>query len=83
MKGSLEKRLFLFCFLALALTVAVNTGFSVESFRRQYREGILRRCNTLATSLKTQIEGVLNLGLPLAEIRGLDDRCQAITANDP
>jgi PAS domain S-box-containing protein len=83
MKGSLEKRLFLFCFIALALTVAVNTGFSVESFRRQYREGILRRCNTLATSLKTQVEGVLGLGLPLVEIKGLDERCQAITANDP
>ena len=83
MKGSLEKRLFLLCFLALAVTVAANTVFSVTSFRRQYREGILRRCNTVATALKTQIEGVINLGLPLAEIKGLDERCQAITASDP
>ena len=39
MKGTLEKRLLLLCFFALAITIAVNTGFSVESFRRQYREG--------------------------------------------
>src|SRR5512139_50453 len=82
MKGSLEKRLFVLCFLALAVTVAANTIFSVASFRRGYREGILRRCNTVATSLKIQIEGVMNLGLPLAEIKGLDERCQAITASD-
>jgi PAS domain S-box-containing protein len=83
MKGTLEKRLLLLCFAALAITIAVNTGFSVESFRRQYREGILRRCNTLAVSLKTQIERILALGLPLDQIEGLSERCEGITSNDP
>lgn len=83
MKGTLERRLLLLCFLALALTVAIDTGFSIESFRRQYREGILRRSETLATGLKTQIEKVLAFGLPLAEINGLSERCQLIAGNDP
>lgn len=83
MKGTLEKRLLLLCFFALATTIAINTGFSVESFRRQYREGILRRCNTLALSLKSQIERVLALGIPLEQIEGLSERCQNVTANDP
>jgi PAS domain S-box-containing protein len=83
MKGTLEKRLLLLCFFALAITIAVNTGFSVESFRRQYREGILRRCNTLATSLKAQVERVLALGIPLTQIEGLSERCQLVTTNDP
>ncbi len=83
MKGTLEKRLLLLCFFALAITIAVNTGFSVESFRRQYREGILRRCSTLATSLKGQVERVLALGIPLGQIEGLSERCQSVTANDP
>lgn len=83
MKGTLEKRLLLLCFVALAITIAVNTGFSVESFRRQYREGILRRCNTVASSLKIQIERVLALGLPLGQIEGLAERCESVTANDP
>lgn len=83
MKGTLEKRLLLLCFFALAITIAVNTGFSVESFRRQYREGILRRCNTMATSLKSQVERILALGIPLEQIEGLSERCQTITSNDP
>lgn len=83
MKGTLEKRLLLLCFFALAITIAVNTGFSVESFRRQYREGILRRCNTLATSLKNQVERILALGIPLGQIEGLAERCQTVTNNDP
>ncbi|MCM2266083.1 MAG: ATP-binding protein [Desulfuromonadales bacterium] len=83
MKGTLEKRLLLLCFFALAITIAVNTGFSVESFRRQYREGILRRCNTLATALKGQVERILALGIPLGQIEGLSERCQTVTTNDP
>lgn len=83
MKGTLEKRLLLLSFFALTMTIAVNTGFSVESFRRQYREGILQRCNTLAMSLKNQVERVLGLGLPLSQIEGLSERCQTITENDP
>ncbi len=83
MKGTLERRLLILCFLALVVTVAINTGFSVESFRQQYREGVLRRCQTLAAGLKSQVEKVLGLGLTLAEIGGLSERCLAISANDP
>lgn len=83
MKGTLERRLLVLCFLALVATIAINTGFSVESFRQQYREGVLRRCQTLASGLKSQVEKVLGLGLPLAEIEGLSERCQAVSANDP
>lgn len=82
MKGTLERRLLVLCFLALVATIAINTGFSVESFRQQYREGVLRRCQTLASGLKSQVEKVLGLGLPLAEIEGLSERCQAIPGND-
>ncbi len=83
MKNSLERRILIFSLLALTLTIAVNTGFNVESFRRSYRDGILQRAQTFAVALKTQIEAVVNLGLPLAEIDGIDVRCQEIAANDP
>jgi len=82
MKGTLERRLLLLCFLALVVTIAINTGFSVESFRQQYREGVLRRSQALATGLKSQVEKVLGLGLSLREIE-LSERCQAISNNDP
>ena len=82
-KGTLGKRLLLLSLLALVLTISISTGFSIESFRRQYREGILRRSNILATALKSQVEAVLGLGLPLTQIEGLAERCQAIVSNDP
>jgi len=83
MYKSLEKRIMIFSFLVLTLTIAVNTGFSVESYRRSYRDGILRRCATLTTSFKRQVESVLNLGLPLKDIDGLSQRCREIVENDP
>jgi hypothetical protein len=83
MKNSLERRILIFSLLALTLTIAVNTGFNVESFRRSYRDGILQRAQTFATALKAQVEAVINLGLPLEEIDGISERCQEIVLNDP
>jgi PAS domain S-box-containing protein len=83
MKNSLERRILIFSLLALTLTIAVNTGFNVESFRRSYRDGILQRAQTFTTALKNQLEAVVNLGLPLEEIDGISPRCQEIVQNDP
>lgn len=83
MKNSLERRILVFSLLALTLTVSVNTVFNVESFRRSYRNGILQRAQTFATALKSQLEAVVNLGLPLKEIDGITERCQEIVDNDP
>lgn len=83
MKTSLERRILIFSLLALTLTVAINTLFNVESFRRSYRNGILQRSETFAAALKAQVEAVVNLGLPLAEIAGISERCQDIVVNDP
>ncbi|PLX74295.1 MAG: PAS domain-containing sensor histidine kinase [Desulfuromonas sp.] len=83
MKTSLERRILIFSLLALALTIMVNTGFNVASFHNSYRDGILRRCDTLANGFRRQIENVLSLGLPLSGIEGLSERCQELAANDP
>jgi PAS domain S-box-containing protein len=83
MKLSLQKRILLFSLLVLTLTIAGNTWFSVDSFRRNYRDGILRRCETLAGGLARQIKVVLDLGLSLGEINGLSERCQTVVDNDP
>ncbi len=82
MKNSLERRILIFSLLALTLTIAVNTGFNVESFRRSYRDGILQRAQTFAIALKNQVEAVVLLGLPLDEIDGISERCQDIVTND-
>ncbi len=83
MKNSLERRILIFSLLALTLTIAVNTGFNVESFRRSYRDGILQRAQTFTAALKSQVEAVVNLGLPLDEIDGISERCQELPVLGP
>jgi len=83
MKNSLERRILTFSLLALILTVAINTGLNVDTFRRSYRDGILQRAQTFAEALKTQIEAVINLGLPIDEISGISEACQETVAKDP
>ena len=83
MKNTLEKRILIFAFLLLTLTISFNTGLSIEGFRRDYRDGILLRCRTLATSLKSSVEKVLGLGISINELEGINARCQEIVASDP
>ena len=83
MKNSLERRILIFSLLALILTVAINTGLNVDTFRRSYRDGILQRAQTFSEALKTQIEAVVNLGLPLDDISGISEICQATVEKDP
>ena len=83
MKNTLEKRILIFVFLVLGLTVAVNTALNIEGFRLDYRDGLVLRCQSVATELKTSIEKVLALGLPLDELEGINARCQEIVGSDP
>jgi len=83
MKNSLERRILTFSLLALILTVAINTGLNIDTFRRSYRDGILQRAQTFAEALKGQIEAVINLGLPIDEIDGISEVCQETVTKDP
>ncbi len=83
MNRTLEKRILIFAFLVLTLTIAVNTGFNIEGFRRDYRDGIILRCQSLSVGLQNAIENVLALGLGLQDMEGINLRCQEIVATDP
>ncbi len=83
MKSVLEKRILLFAFVLLTVTITVNTGLNIEGFRRDYRDGIALRCQSQATGLKMMVEKVLALGLTLVELDGINARCQEIVATDP
>lgn len=83
MKSTLEKRILLFAFITLTLTITVNTVLNIEGFRRDYRDGIILRSQGLAEGLKMSIENVLALGLDLVGIDGISERCVAIVETDP
>ena len=62
MKNTLEKRILIFAFLVLTVTITVNTGFNIESFRRSYRDGILLRIDSLASGVRSSVEPALRGG---------------------
>jgi len=64
MKQSLEKRIILFSFIILSMTILANTAMEIVVFRKEYVQEILLRSHSLGSSLKDTIEKVLALGLP-------------------
>ncbi len=83
MDSTLEKRILIFVFLILTVTITANTAFNIESFRRSYRDGIVLRCQNLIAELKSSIEGSLAQGQSLPELQDLNARCQKIVGGDP
>ncbi|HKL48271.1 MAG TPA: ATP-binding protein, partial [Desulfuromonadales bacterium] len=83
MKNALEKRVLLFTFLILAATIVVQAAFEWQSFRRQYRQVLILRCESFAGALGASIEKALALGLTLEEMPGVNARCQEIVVGDP
>ena len=83
MKSALEKRILIFALVLLSITIAANTGFNIEGYRRDYRDSIVLRCHSLGMGLKSTVEKVLALGLPLDGMEGISARCQEIVRNDP
>ncbi|PLX78000.1 MAG: PAS domain-containing sensor histidine kinase [Desulfuromonas sp.] len=83
MTRTLEKRIVIFTLLSLTIVVIVNTAFNIESYRRDYRDSLLLRSHSQAKGLRNSIEKVLDLGIPLNEMSGIDERCSVIVNSDP
>ncbi len=80
---TLEKRIVLFAFLSLTVAIVVNTAFNIENYRRDYRDSLLLRTHSQAEGLARSIEKVLDFGLSLDELSGIDERCSDLVASDP
>ncbi len=83
MKNSLEKRILIFSFLVLSLTILANTGMDIIGFRTDYENALILRSQSLGASLKGSVEKVLGLGVDLLAIEGLSAKCQELVANNP
>ncbi len=83
MNSTLEKRILLFAFLILTITIAANTLLTIEGFRRDYRDGLILRSQSMAEGVKLSIENRLGPGTGLRELNGLPDRCMNIVETDP
>jgi PAS domain S-box-containing protein len=83
MKQSLEKRIILFSFIILSLTILANTAMEIAVFRREYVQEILLRSQTLGTSLQSSIEKVLALGIDIRDVNGMAEKCREVIQADP
>lgn len=83
MKQSLEKRIIIFSFLILSLTILANTAMEIAVFRKEYRNELILRTQTLGTSFKASIEKVLALGIDLRDVNGLDEKCRELIQTAP
>jgi PAS domain S-box-containing protein len=82
MNMTLEKRITLFSFLILFLTILVGSGMDIMALRKDQVEALNLRSRSLATALKVNIEKVLNLGLELKDMTGLSEKCREIMAGN-
>jgi hypothetical protein len=83
MKQSLEKRIFIFSFLILFMTILANTGMDIAVFRKDFIQERLLRSHTLSSALKGNIEKVLALGIDIKDVSGLGDKCREMVQSDP
>jgi len=80
---NLEKRIFLFAFVILFLTITANSLMDIVGFRRDYIQALILRSQSLGTSLRGNMEKVIALGLDVGDIEGLSDKCREIVASSP
>ena len=82
MNMTLEKRITLFSFLILFLTIFVGSGMDIMALRKDQVNALNLRSSSLASALKVNIEKVLNLGLDLKDMTGLSEKCREIMAGN-
>lgn len=82
MKQSLEKRIILFSFVILSLTILANTGMDIAVFRKDYIQEMQLRSQSIGTALKGNIEKVLALGIDIKDVNGLADKCREVVQSD-
>ena len=82
MNMTLEKRITLFSFLILFLTIFVGSGMDIMALRKDQVNALNLRSRSLASALKVNIEKVLNLGLDLKDMTGLSEKCREIMAGN-
>jgi PAS domain S-box-containing protein len=83
MKRPLEKKIILFAFILLFLTIVANSGMDIVGFRRDYVNALVLRSHSLGTTLKIGVEKVLGLGLDLMDIAGLSEKCRELVQGNP
>jgi len=83
MTKSLEKRILIFSFIVLFLTILANTGMDIYGFRKDYVNALVMRSQSLGNTMKSSIEKILGLGIDFTAMSGLNEKCQDLVNTNP
>src|SRR6266567_3852929 len=83
MKITLERRIILFSFIILFLTILANTCMDIAGFRRDYVNALVLRSQSLGASMKGNVEKVLGLGLDLKDLPDISEKCRELVQGNP
>lgn len=83
MKLTLERRIILFSFIILFLTILANAGMDIVGFRRDYVSALVLRSQSLGASMKGSVEKVLGLGLDLRDLSDISEKCRELVVGNP
>lgn len=82
-RNSLEHKIILFAFIILSLTTLATAGMNIAGFRTDYIQAQILRTESIGQAMKSSIEKVLVLGIPLNDIPGLEERCRDVVLSNP
>lgn len=83
MKQSLEKRIIMFSFMLLFMTITASTILDIAVFRKDFVKEMMLRTGSLAAAFRVNVENVLALGIDIRDVSGLSEKCREIVQNDP
>ena len=72
----LREKLMLTTISIIIFAVAINVYANLRDFIRVYKESVTERIYAQSRELKVMIEDVIELGLDLGELKGLNEECK-------
>lgn len=82
MTYGVKTRVVLISACAMLFAMGAIIVLSSYLFGREYREALQSRSVAIATSLKVQLERVLQFGIPLTDLVGFEDQCQEVVQSN-
>lgn len=75
---SIYKKVILIAGAILSIAIGINTIISTSFFNREYSKVMENRAIVISQSLKSQLDRLFSLGIPLNELVGFEEQCKEV-----
>ncbi len=80
--GRLSQQFTLFLFVILLINTCIAVAFAGSHFKREYVSLMQSRVETVGSNLKTFMQDILGMGLPIGSLKGIDKGLKEIVTGD-